>query len=323
MIDVSEKPATRRRAVARGKIKLAPAAFIAAKSGTNPKGDVLAMAEVAGIMAAKKTSDTLPLCHPLPLQSVRFHFELDERENTIEAQCEAVTSAPTGVEMEALVGVNGALLAIYDLSKAVDPVITLLDIRLDLKEGGKSGLWKHPDAAPRSEARDPGKSPGRSLAGVPVGILTVSDRGFAGERKDRSGIAIRHQLEEWGAQVLAHPLVPDEKRKIQSALHAMIEEHHVTLIVTTGGTGLSERDVTPEAIEEIADRLIPGVGECLRQSGARRIDTAWLSRSLGAQIGKTWVIALPGSENAVREGLEALYPLLSHGVHVAHGGDHS
>ena len=96
--------------------------------------------------------------------------------------------------------------------------------------------------------------------------------------------------------------MPDEKIKIQAALRRMTLEYGASLVITTGGTGLSPRDITPEAIEEIADRVIPGIGECLRQSGARHIDTAWLSRSLGAMIGKSWVIALPGSERAVREG---------------------
>jgi molybdenum cofactor synthesis domain-containing protein len=103
----------------------------------------------------------------------------------------------------------------------------------------------------------------------------------------------------------------------------MTLEYGASLVITTGGTGLSPRDVTPEAIEEIADRVIPGVGECLRQAGSRHIETAWLSRSLGALIGRSWVIALPGSERAVREGLEALRPLLTHGLHVAKGGHHS
>jgi molybdenum cofactor biosynthesis protein MoaC len=326
MIDVSEKPTTRRRAIARGKILLAPSSFIALKEGTNPKGNVLAMAEVAGIMAAKKTSDCLPLCHPLPLQSVRFHFELDSEKNTVEVQCEAITAAQTGVEMEALSGVNGALLAIYDLSKAVDPTITILEIRLDLKEGGKSGVWKHPASlgtADKRQAQQEALPPTQlALSGVRAAVITVSDRGYSGETQDLSGPLAKTQLQEWGANVVASTLVQDEKRKIQSALHSMIEEHQATLIITTGGTGLSPRDVTPEAIEEIADRMIPGIGECLRGSGARHVDTAWLSRSLGAQIGSAWIIALPGSPNAVREGLIAVLPLLAHGVHVAHGGGH-
>ena len=149
------------------------------------------MAEVAGIMAAKKTADSLPLCHPLPLQSVRLSFELNDSDRSILVLCEAITSAQTGVEMEALAGVNGALLAIYDLSKAVDPTITLCDIRLDFKEGGKSGVWRHPDfqaTAPDALAASHAAVPKtKILDGVCAAVLTISDRTFAGESEDRSG----------------------------------------------------------------------------------------------------------------------------------------
>lgn len=145
MIDVGGKPATRRRAIAQGKIILSKEAFEALRDHKNPKGNVLALAEVAGIQAAKKTADLIPLCHPLPLTSVRFEFKLNEVEHTVMVFCEAKATASTGVEMEALAGINGALLTIYDLSKAVNPTLTISDIRLNLKEGGKSGVWHHPE----------------------------------------------------------------------------------------------------------------------------------------------------------------------------------
>jgi cyclic pyranopterin monophosphate synthase len=147
MIDVGEKPATRRRAVARGRIEMSRAAFDALRDGRNPKGDVLAQAEVAGILAAKRTSELLPLCHPLALDRVRVGFELLPEACSVVAWCEAAATARTGVEMEALQGVTGALLAIYDLSKAVDPVLSISDVHLGEKEGGKSGRWVHPRAA--------------------------------------------------------------------------------------------------------------------------------------------------------------------------------
>ncbi len=147
MIDVGEKVATRRRALATGRIRMSRAAFEAIRDRTNPKGDVLAQAEVAGLLAAKRTSDVIPLCHPLPLDQVRVRFELDAAASAVVASCEAAAVAKTGVEMEALAGVTGALLAVYDLSKAVDPVLTISDVRLVVKEGGKSGRWIHPECA--------------------------------------------------------------------------------------------------------------------------------------------------------------------------------
>jgi cyclic pyranopterin monophosphate synthase len=144
MIDVGEKAPTKRRALARGRIQMSREAFDAIKNRTNPKGDVLAQAEVAGIFAAKRTSDLLPLCHPLPLDQVLVRFELVDEWCSVIASCEAAATAKTGVEMEALCGVSGALLAIHDLAKAVDPAITISDIHLSIKEGGKSGRWIHP-----------------------------------------------------------------------------------------------------------------------------------------------------------------------------------
>jgi cyclic pyranopterin monophosphate synthase len=144
MIDVGEKAPTRRRALARGRIQMARESFEAIARGTNPKGDVLAQAEVAGILACKRTADVIPLCHPLPLEQVLVRFELDHATHSIVAFCEAAATARTGVEMEALSGVTGALLAIYDLAKAVDPALTITDVHLSVKEGGKSGRWVHP-----------------------------------------------------------------------------------------------------------------------------------------------------------------------------------
>lgn len=144
MIDVGDKPPTRRRALASGRIGMTTAAFQALQRGTNPKGDVLAQAEVAGMLAAKRAAELLPLCHPLPLDQVAVRFELDPVGHAVVAFCEASATARTGVEMEVLSGVCGALLAVYDLCKAVDPVLTIGDVRLETKEGGKSGRWVHP-----------------------------------------------------------------------------------------------------------------------------------------------------------------------------------
>ncbi|MBI4248927.1 MAG: cyclic pyranopterin monophosphate synthase MoaC, partial [Elusimicrobia bacterium] len=144
MIDVGAKAVTRRRAAARGFIAMSARALRHVKEGTLPKGNVLRLAEVAGIQAAKRTSETLPLCHPLALDCVEVSFEVLERPPRIQATCEAATDSKTGVEMEALCGVSGALLAVYDLVKGVEPALSISDIRLLYKEGGKSGFWRHP-----------------------------------------------------------------------------------------------------------------------------------------------------------------------------------
>jgi cyclic pyranopterin phosphate synthase len=140
MVDVSGKAVTAREAVATGRITMSPEAAIAIRGGTALKGDVLAVARVAGIMAAKKTAELIPLCHPLPL--TRVAIDLTEDEAGITATATAATDAKTGVEMEALTAVSVTLLTIYDMAKAIDKAMIMTDVRLLTKTGGKSGDWK-------------------------------------------------------------------------------------------------------------------------------------------------------------------------------------
>ena len=141
MVDVTEKAVTHRRAVAAGEIHMAPETLQNIKDGTLKKGDVLGVARIAGIMAAKRTSELIPLCHPLPLTKVCVDFELLPEQQAVEARCTVKTSGVTGVEMEALTGVSTALLTIYDMCKAVDKGMELSGIHLVEKTGGKSGHY--------------------------------------------------------------------------------------------------------------------------------------------------------------------------------------
>ncbi|MDD2544767.1 MAG: cyclic pyranopterin monophosphate synthase MoaC [Burkholderiaceae bacterium] len=145
MVDVSAKPATHRIAIARGRIDMLPATLALIQSGSAKKGDVLGIARIAGIQAAKKTSDLIPLCHPLPLTRVAIEFEADSALSagldSIVCTATVETVGPTGVEMEALTAVQIALLTIYDMCKAVDRGMRLQDVRVLEKHGGKSGSW--------------------------------------------------------------------------------------------------------------------------------------------------------------------------------------
>ena len=142
MVDVSEKPVTAREATAHGIITMNADAFAAVESGTVKKGDVLGVARVAGIMATKRTSELIPLCHPLPLTKVGIEFRLLPERQAVEALCTVKTSGVTGVEMEALTGVSTALLTIYDMCKAVQRDMRIDGIHLLYKEGGKSGVYE-------------------------------------------------------------------------------------------------------------------------------------------------------------------------------------
>jgi len=139
MVDVSAKAVTAREAVAGGRITMSAEAFEALTSGTSPKGDVMAAARIAGIMAAKKTSDLIPLCHPLPLSKVAVNFVIHADDRAVEVTATARTTGQTGVEMEALTAASIACLTLYDMLKAVDKAMVISDIRLLKKSGGKSG----------------------------------------------------------------------------------------------------------------------------------------------------------------------------------------
>ncbi|MEO5867890.1 MAG: cyclic pyranopterin monophosphate synthase MoaC [Sphingomonas sp.] len=140
MVDVANKAVTAREAVAAGRIDMSAAALAAIRDGAATKGDVLAVARIAGIMAAKKTAELIPLCHPLPLTRISIDLALDD--TGLVATATAATDAKTGVEMEALTAVTVALLTVYDMAKAVDKGMTIRDVRLVSKTGGKSGDWR-------------------------------------------------------------------------------------------------------------------------------------------------------------------------------------
>lgn len=141
MVDVGDKPATKREAIARGSIKMKPETLRLIKEGGHKKGDVLAVAQVAGIMGAKRTADLIPMCHPLFLTGVDLSFSLDETANAVHIEAAVRTAGQTGVEMEALTAVSVAALTIYDMCKAVDKAMEISDIYLVKKTGGKSGTF--------------------------------------------------------------------------------------------------------------------------------------------------------------------------------------
>lgn len=300
MIDVGGKRVTTRRAVAAGTIHLGPLAYEKVASKTLPKGDCFPMSEIAGVMGAKGASTLLPMCHPLPLDQVLVRFEMDAESRTVRAFCEAATDAKTGVEMEALAGVNAALLCIWDLCKGTDPVLEISDVALLTKTGGKSGVWINPEQQIPEWvlAQLP---PQRPLTERKIAVLVMSDRASQGEYEDESGQYLVDAMRECGAEVCAYQLIPDEFDQIQSAVRAISEAHDPHVILCTGGTGPGPRDVTPLALEALLNPELPGLGEWLRSESAVYTKTAWLSRMGGGLVGRALLITLPGSLQAVKE----------------------
>lgn len=308
MIDVGRKRPTRRRAVACGTIYMNGEAFRAVRDGTLPKGNVLALAEAAGIMGAKKTPEMIPMCHTLPLDQVTIHCTLDEQNSSVTVYAQAAAFARTGVEMEALAGVNAALLTIWDLTKGTDPDLSIGDIRLLLKTGGKSGVWVHQDGIPQwlaDQLPDPA-----FLNGKKASILVMSDRAARGEYADESGALLKTLLAEAGADIAALEIIPDDKDAIARTITSLCHSAAPDLLIASGGTGPGPRDVTPDVLAEISDRMLDGLGDVLRTESLHYTDTAWLSRTTAGMVGKTLVIAFPGSPKAVRECWDILSPFL-------------
>jgi len=155
--------------------------------------------------------------------------------------------------------------------------------------------------------------------GMRAGILTVSDKGSRGERVDTSGAAIREMLSGIGGEVGRYAIVPDERDVIAATLRAWCDDGDLDVVLTTGGTGLAARDVTPEATLDAADRVVPGIAEAMRHAGMRSTPKAMLSRSLAAVRGATLIVNLPGSERGVRESLGAVIEVLPHAVELLRG----
>jgi cyclic pyranopterin phosphate synthase len=166
MVDVSSKPPTARRAVAEAIVGVGQDTLSLVIDGAGPKGDVLVVAELAGVMAAKRTAELIPLCHPLPLTDVSVEITPDRTTSALRIRAAAATTAPTGVEMEALTAASVAALTVYDMVKGVERGVTIESIRLIEKTGGASGEWRRPaEAAPRPRARVPSGTRGPRRAG--------------------------------------------------------------------------------------------------------------------------------------------------------------
>lgn len=322
MADVRRKRVTARRAVATGELQAGPVAFEALIQRQLPKGDAMLMAEVAGIQGAKQAAALMPLCHPLNLEFVDLRCVPVPERSAIRVYCEVGANARTGVEMEALAGASAALLTLYDLTKPVEPALAIGGIRLLFKEGGKKGLWLHPEGMDEAERAHYRPRAVARLDGIAAAVITLSDRAHAGVYEDRSGPVAAEALAALGADVRSL-LLPDGVAAMSGALRALAAEG-VQLAICTGGTGLGARDLAPEALAEVATRHVPGVAELFRAASSAHTPLAWLSRADAALVGDDLlVVCLPGSPRAVEQGMAILAPPLAHALAMVRGEAHS
>ena len=302
MVDITHKSSTLRIATAQAIVKVSKSETIEAiKNDTVPKGNVFAMSKAAGLLGVKKTPELLPDCHPMPIEFSGIEYEINGLEITVLFTVKTIYK--TGVEVEAMHGASVVALNMYDMLKPIDKGIEIHQLKLLEKKGGKSDF------------KD------RFRKDLNAAVIVCSDTISAGQKEDKAGKAIIKKLEECGVSITEYVVIPDENKIIQEKA-IQYQKQDFDLIIYTGGTGLSKRDVTPEALLPLLERRIPGVEEAIRTYGQDRTPYSMLSRSVAGTIGNTLVLALPGSTNGAKESMDAIFPAVLHIFRILKGVRH-
>ena len=299
MVDISNKQKSFRKAKACATISMNNDTISLIQSNELPKGNVFTTAKIAGIQAAKRTSELIPFCHQLQLSHIDISFFPSN--NHIKIISTVKTKEATGVEMEAITSVSVAAITIYDMCKAVDKLMKIGEISLLEKKGGKS---EHLDThRPK------------------VGIITMSDGVVAGERENISGEILVENFRSAGCEIKEEISLEDGSRILEKTIKSMINSG-IELIISTGGTGLGPRDLTIPIVERLFDYRLHGVEQALHSNGRKTVSTACLSRLAAGVIKQTIMICLPGSTGAVKDGSSVLIPMIFHAFHMMKGEGH-
>ncbi|MDQ1161481.1 cyclic pyranopterin phosphate synthase [Chryseobacterium sp. SORGH_AS 447] len=302
MVNITHKSSTLRKAIATATVKTSSQATIeAVQQRTVPKGDIFEFSRAAALFGVKKTSDVIPDCHPLPVEYTAVTYEIQDL--SIIISVEVHTIYKTGVEVEAMHGASVAALVMYDMLKPIDKKVEIQNIRLLEKKGGKSDDQKY------------------ISENLKAAVVVCSDSVHSGQNEDTSGKVIVQKLEEYGFNDVEYLVVPDEAEEIQQTLVSYKNEG-IKMVIFTGGTGVSPRDVTPDALQSMIDRPLPGIMETARAYGQERIKTSMLSRGVAGFSGETLVLTFPGSEKGAAEYMQSLFPQVLHVFEVKKGNRH-
>lgn len=302
MVNITHKQNSLRQAIASATVTVSKQATIDAIHNRQvPKGDVFEFSRAAGLLAVKKTSDVIPDCHPLPVEYTAITHRIDGLNIIISVEVHTIYK--TGVEVEAMHGAAVTALTMYDMLKPIDKGIEISSIKLDSKKGGKTDFKN------------------TAVSNLLCAVIVCSDTVATGINEDSTGKLIAEKLHQHQLSVGKYEVIPDDIAIIQAKATALSAAGY-QLVLFTGGTGLSPRDVTPEAITPLLDRQIPGIMEAARNYGQQRTPYAMLSRGVAGFIKNTLVITLPGSPRGVAETMDALFPYVLHLFKVAEGLRH-
>jgi cyclic pyranopterin monophosphate synthase len=301
MIDVGDKPESLRTATAQAVVVVDPNIIDKIKDGNSPKGNIFEAAKISATIGVKRTSELIPYCHPIPLDGIKVEFKVEN--NSIKIIVNVNTVWKTGVEMESLMGASIAALTIYDMLKPMDKSITIESVRVIEKHGG---------------IRDFYEKDSRKLNAV---VIVVSDTRKI--EQDESGKIISNTLSKNGFDIIEYKVLPDELKLIENELKRFCDKLNIDIIITTGGTGVSPRDTTPEATKNVLEKEINGIVENLRNYGQQRTPLSMLSRGVAGIRGNTIIINLPGSVSAVSQSLNALFPGIMHAFKMISGQGHN
>ena len=292
MIDITQKSPTLRIATATAIVTAGSKNTISLiKDNKVPKGNVFEMAKTAGLFAVKKTAELIPDCHPMPIESSSINFDIEDL--TIIINVIVKTIYKTGVEVEAMHGASVVALTIYDMLKPHDKEIEISCIKLVNKKGGKSNY--------KEEFNN------RLTAAVLVSSDTVSK----GKKEDTAGKAVIQKLEKLGIDIKEYKILPDEPEELRNTTMQYCE-NGLNMVIISGGTGLSKRDDTPEAIQPLIEKEVPGIMEAARSYGQNRTPYAMLSRGIAGMRKNTLIITIPGSTKGAEETIDALFPAILH-----------